>query len=211
MRYELKYAIDHIDHHAIVAELLSRHPSSFTRLFPDRQVNNIYFDTSQFHCFHQNIEGQPRRRKLRIRWYGTNSISSSATTLEVKNKDRELGWKRTIKLDHKIVDSLSAIQAIQEKGFTQGNLVPVLCNSYLRSYYISSNGLFRMTIDRMQRFSLPFQNNLFENKRHAVIIEIKYAKEDENLSNEVTDFIPYRQSKNSKYAVGVQEVYGVGI
>ena len=38
--------------------------------FPDRIVNNVYFDTPDLAAFEANLWGAPERRKCRLRWYG---------------------------------------------------------------------------------------------------------------------------------------------
>jgi len=136
MRYELKYSVSHLSPEAIREELLT-HPASFTELFPDRQVNNIYFDSSIFHCFHQNVEGHPRRKKMRLRWYGKEALPLSGSVLEIKQKDKELGWKDSYKVESSITDSATLMDAVSKQGMSSTDLQPVLKNTYLRSYLIS--------------------------------------------------------------------------
>ena len=54
LRYETKYAVDILDAASIAASILM-HPASFSKAYEDRQVNNIYLDSTTFQCFHQNI------------------------------------------------------------------------------------------------------------------------------------------------------------
>ena len=87
MRYEIKYAIENVNHYAIKAYLMA-HPASFTTAYPDRQVNNIYMDTPEFKCFHENVEGHPFRKKMRLRWYGDSHLPTYNSVLEEKVKER---------------------------------------------------------------------------------------------------------------------------
>ena len=207
MRYELKYAVEHLSHEAIIAQLMN-HPASFRELYPDRQVNNYYFDTPGFHCFHQNVEGHPRRKKMRLRWYGDNHLPTQHSVLELKNKDKELGWKDTFKIDHKITDGGTLVEAVKSAGQFKSELNPVLKNTYLRSYLLSQDGKYRVTIDRQQAFAIPFTNmSHLQVDALPVVVELKFEAADVEGAQYITDYLPYRQTKNSKYATGVELLY----
>ncbi len=207
MRYEIKYAVSHLSHEAIVAQIMT-HPASFTTLFPDRQVNNIYFDTPSFNCFHQNVEGHPRRKKMRLRWYGTDRQPTYKSVLEIKQKDKELGWKDTFKISADITDRRSLMAAVNTVGILQSELGPVLHNTYVRSYLLSQDGIFRITVDRVQTFSMPFSGmRSLETTLYPVIIELKFDAEHATRLQDVTRYLNFRQTKNSKYANGVEELY----
>ena len=207
MRYELKYSISHLSSGAIRNELL-HHPASFTELYPDRQVNNIYLDSSIFHCFHQNVEGHPRRKKMRLRWYGQSALPNSGSTLEIKQKEKELGWKDSFAVEETISDKYALMNAISRVGVSTTDLQPVLKNTYLRSYLISHDGLFRVTIDRQQTFGFPFSKAApFENKLYPTIVELKYDAQYTDKASTITNYLKFRQSKNSKYVNGIEELY----
>ena len=208
LRYELKYAVDLLDKEAIMASILT-HPASFTKVYPDRQVNNIYLDTPTFHCFHQNVEGDTRRKKMRLRWYGDHPFPTPKSTLEIKNKNAELGWKDSFKLDGSTVTDMTSLKlAIGNTGHLQSDLTPTLHNSYHRSYYISQDGLFRITIDTEQSFKIPFSNmSQLPTTRYPIIVELKFDQEHAPLARSITDYLPFRQTKNSKYVTGVTELW----
>lgn len=208
MRYEIKYAVDVLDEASVTASLLM-HPASFRKAYPDRKVNNIYLDTSSFHCFHQNIEGQPRRKKMRLRWYGNHDLPTQKSTLEIKNKDAELGWKDSFPINGStITDSTSLLKEITNTAHYQGNLIPTLHNSYHRAYYISQNGIFRITLDTHQSFRIPFtQMKALPMTRYPIIVELKYDQAHSEKAKDITDYLAFRQTKNSKYTVGIQDLY----
>ena len=56
-----------------------------SKLYPDRWVNNIYFDNFNLDFFNQSIEGISRRAKVRLRWYGDFSKLEN-TVMEIKYK-----------------------------------------------------------------------------------------------------------------------------
>ncbi len=208
MRYEIKYAVDLLDAASITSSLLM-HPASFKRAYEDRQVNNIYLDSSAFQCFYQNIEGHPRRKKMRLRWYGGSDSPTDRSTLEIKNKDAELGWKDSFQIDGSAISDISSLlKAVSSSGFYQGNLIPTLHNSYHRAYYISQNGLFRITLDTSQKFKIPFTKmKALPITEYPTIVELKYDQKDAERAREIMDYLAFRQTKNSKYTVGIQELY----
>jgi len=55
-----------------------RHPALFHEPYPERTVNNIYFDTPDFRHFHDHIAGTAQRLKVRVRWYGAFGGASDA-------------------------------------------------------------------------------------------------------------------------------------
>ena len=207
MRYEIKYRIELLGLASIEAVILM-HPASFSTSFPDRQVNNIYLDTPNLHCFYQNIEGVPRRQKMRLRWYGKMDYPQNNSVLEIKNKNAELGWKDSFKISNRSIDTKEELlSAIAEQPVRLDTLTPILHNSYYRKYYISSDGLFRLTIDSQQSFKLPFSNmDALDLSRYPIIVELKYEAEYAERARDIMDYIPFRQTKNSKYTNGVTEL-----
>ena len=49
---------------------IKAHSAMFFQPFPPRIVNNIYFDSKDFHNYGDNVIGSANRVKFRIRWYG---------------------------------------------------------------------------------------------------------------------------------------------
>lgn len=85
-------------------------------------------------------------------------------------------------------------------------LRPVLVNSYLRSYYISRDHRFRLTIDREMKFGgmdrrMPFTGSMGIDR--AVVIEVKYDFQHDEDYDRVGQFLPFRAGKNSKYVTGM--------
>jgi len=69
LRYERKYKLD-LATPAFVKQVIKMHPASFRKIHPDRQVNNIYFDTIDLTTYKDNVIGIADRKKFRVRWYG---------------------------------------------------------------------------------------------------------------------------------------------
>ena len=98
MRFERKYRIEN-QPVSVVQQMLRFHPAGFRKLFPDRQVNNIYYDTTELLTFHQNVYGQNERKKYRVRWYGSDLQQLTKPRLEIKSKHNELGAKKVIEME----------------------------------------------------------------------------------------------------------------
>jgi hypothetical protein len=207
MRFERKYRTEGRSL-ASVEQLLRLHPASFRPLHPARQVNNIYFDTPDLLTFAQNVQGQNQRKKYRIRWYGADPAQISKPQFEIKIKHNELGRKETFSLDaFSLTDLRPATQAVNQ--LLPGNfglIRPALLNAYRRSYWISFDGQFRVTIDHAMRFHsllLAPHFHRFLHQDPAIIIEVKYDESVDQRIDFITQHMPFRQAKHSKYVQGM--------
>lgn len=204
-RYEFKYALQGISL-AEILEVIRLHPLGFRESYPQRKVNNFYMDTVHLDYFYQNIDGISKRRKFRYRWYGDLSTTSSAQ-LEIKNKENELGWKETQVLRPSILktkDNLRSHFAAQNIEDTY--LQPMLYNSYQRYYYESADKIFRITVDYDQKFGRPYLFDMpyrEEAVSHNVVVELKFDEDEISRLDEVTRYLPYLRTKNSKYSNGI--------
>lgn len=210
MRYERKYRIEGLSP-PWVNQALRSHPASFRPLFPDRQVNNIYFDTPTLDEFYQNVAGNPQRRKHRLRWYGTVSEKLLSPVFEIKIKDGELGSKESQALPTTPWSELRTLFR-QVPALKYLPLRPVLINSYQRSYWGSADGRFRITIDSKLNFApfswshAPVKTQFFDDM--ACVLELKYEQEDDQAAQAIFAHLPFRLTKNSKYVMGVNVVMG---
>ena len=207
MRFERKYRVDDKSV-ATIKQLLRFHPASFRELFPDRQVNNIYFDTPGLATFHQNINGSNERKKFRVRWYGEDIREVENPQFEIKIKHNELGTKETSPILPFSLHELDALAREVNRTSQQAiGLRPILLNSYLRSYLISRDGRYRLTIDRQMAYHSLLSGPKFRKyviRDDAIILEIKYEEEHDDRVTFITQHMPFRQAKHSKYVNGVQ-------
>ena len=90
-RLEIKFASYDV-HKPELLKWIASHPARFKTPYPDRKVNNVYFDTYGYDGFVQNLSGGSSRIKVRYRWYG-DSVVPAPGTLEVKCKRNYFGWK----------------------------------------------------------------------------------------------------------------------
>jgi len=211
LRYERKYKIESIGAD-VVRQVVINHPSSFRKTFPDRKVNNIYFDNTVLSAYFDNVEGVPDRRKYRVRWYGDDIFKIENPRLEIKIKSNQLGYKESYAIsEFKLNDLSNLAQVINAKTRSLNIFQPTLINSYSRSYYGTTDGKYRITIDRdLQYFSLLNARifTRFQIEDQAVVMELKY---DETLDEDVSfiqQYIPFRYSKSSKYVTGLNLLLG---
>lgn len=206
MRFERKYRVENMSL-SHVLQIVKLHPASFDKIYPDRVINNIYFDTPHFECLNDNMMGINHRKKYRIRWYGKDLKHLHKPQLEVKYKENYLGGKTVMPLPDLELNQLRKIKdVVNEKVNYKSLLNPVLLNSYHRSYWATSDLKFRITVDSNMCFHslyhIPFFT-AYRQKDQAIVVELKYERADEEELERINSFLPFRLSKNSKYVNGL--------
>ncbi len=204
MRFERKYVVEHLSV-AEICQFIKLHPASFREAFPPRQINNIYFDTANYAACQDNLKGIGLRKKIRLRWYNQNSFANTDLQLEEKIKETDLGYKIIHQLPKaNLQGQLSDILPVWLTESHQ--LIPTLFNQYNRRYYISANQKFRITIDTHLAFGTPNPSPSQQSQYHLpnrIIVELKYEESAAEFQDQITQYLPFRLSKNSKYIIGV--------
>lgn len=220
LRYERKFLI--VDYSfADVEQIIKFHPSRFTEIFHQRNVNNIYFDTLGMNAYYDNVEGEKNRTKVRIRWYGDTFGIINHPVLEYKIKQGLLGNKNSYSLNSFVLDSNFSKEQIL-KAVDNSNipisvknellsLKPTLLNSYTRKYFLSADKKNRLTIDHnLTYYKITYYNNTFLNKvidNKATVLELKYENEHELEAKQICNSFPFMLTKNSKYLQGLESVF----
>ena len=197
------------------------HSAGFYNAYPDRQVNNVYFDTPYLSSFAENLAGVSARRKMRLRWYG-KEMDNIQATLEIKCKRNLQGWKNSQSLSRRLnlhntswIDLIKSIRG-ELKPDIQSRLdsafLPVMLNHYQREYYLSFDAKVRITIDFSQvvydQTLYAFPNLSFPVPlSDKVIVEIKADKIHHRSLSEMIAEIPLQVSKHSKYAFGMEAIF----
>lgn len=207
MRYERKYRIEGISLNLIL-QTLRLHPASLSKIHPDRQINNIYFDTPELTTYKENVMGIADRDKYRVRWYGWDPLVVKKPKLELKHRRNNVGTKTIYKVAPFEFEDLSGlIKEVNELSGTFATLRPVLQNSYKRAYFGTRDEKFRVTIDWDLSYASMFATKQF--RRHQQfepnvhILEVKYEQELEAEADRISQYFPFRSTKNSKYVTGV--------
>jgi len=219
-RYEIKF-VGYASLYHSLANWLDLHPAGFSVPFPDRQVNNVYFDTFDYDAYSENLFGASDRTKVRYRWYGPSLMPDSGA-LEVKRKRNFFGWKlhydvpelRYAETDgwHEIRRAMAEQVSSEAKHWLDFNPQPVLINRYHRNYLISGDGRVRVTIDTRQevwdqRFKAWPSFDRRANIADTLVVEFKFGREDRSLASQLLQGIPLRVSRHSKYIVGATAIH----
>ena len=215
-RYERKFLVTDMFYHDIEQQVRV-HPAAFSPIFHPRYINNVYLDTNEMDFYHDNVSGKGSRKKARIRWYEDQTGYIEKPILEFKVREGMLGDKLSYRLKPFRFDSGFTNQALQEV-FRQSDLPewaygiltqlrPALVNRYRRQYYASFDKKFRITLDdELSYFAIGTDNNnLMENyTSDDVIVELKYERIHDDVACQVTNRLPFRLTKSSKYVNGME-------
>ena len=216
-RYERKFLVRELQL-AEIESLVRIHPALFRTAYPPRWVNNVYFDLPGLDNFSANIGGTEHRVKLRIRWYGDLFGRAEHPVLERKSKHGLLGTKEAASLPPlKLAPGFSAREV---EAYVDGAGLPpewrvetraqdaVLLNRYRRSYFLSSDSRFRLTVDSELEFRpvgrLASPQLFREVERGTVVVELKYDPELDVEAERIASAFPFRLTKSSKYAAGIE-------
>ena len=220
-RLEIKFVAYEVEA-AHIAGWLRMHSAGFFTPYPDRWVNNVYFDTHRYFAYSENLSGSSYRSKLRYRWYGSQEFPDSGT-LEVKCKRNYYGWKlrfqasRALGSDgdywndirRNLIEQLEPAARKWVEAYPQ----PVIINRYYRQYYISRDERIRATIDVRQamydqRYK-PYPNLIHRaNIPNVMVLEFKFDRKDSRRASQILQGVPLRVSRNSKYMTGVKAIHG---
>ena len=112
-RYEIKFVAESFQYHNIL-NWLNQHNSCLKVEYPDRQVNNIYFDSYNHNSYCENIYGSSIKSKVRFRWYGSSEVPKIGS-LEIKCKRNQLNWKLIYKIQEDIQKNGGHWKSIQSE------------------------------------------------------------------------------------------------
>lgn len=211
MRYERKYKIENVALDVII-QALKMHPAGLSKIYPDRQINNIYFDTPGLTTYKENVMGIANRDKYRVRWYGWDAFFIDRPRLEIKHRRNNVGHKTIYEVAPFSFDNLRPItEEVNALSGTFALLQPALQNSYVRAYYGTPDKKFRITLDwNLAYASLRTCNRLRQHQQkehHVFILEVKYEQEIEKEADRISQFFPFRATKNSKYVTGIDKCW----
>ena len=214
-RYELKFIAEPIEYFRIL-NWIRQHSSCFKTEYPERQVNNIYFDSYNYNSYCENIYGSSSKSKVRFRWYGRSNEPKNGS-LEIKCKRNQLNWKLIYKVqkdqskyegDWRALCLKIRRELPQEaKKWMEMYPLPVLINRYKRKYFVSQDKKIRVTLDNdmviydQTRKRIP---NYYSksNTPKVLVLEIKFSRELRGHVASTFNDIPLRGSRFSKYVSG---------
>ena len=164
------------------------------KIFPDRIVESIYFDTKDLQFFSLSEEGVTPRFKIRLRGYN-NEKPSNLEIKKTKNYHREKIVLKNFQFNsfelHKTLKNMGINNIVDQK----------ITVKYLRSYY-ELKDLGRITMDENIEFFNPSKEFRNPKKINKIILEVKIQRKEID-KNHVEKIINLKESRFSKYCVGI--------
>ena len=213
-RLERKYTLP-VQLAAEIEARLRLRPHGLRQVYPPRHVNNLYFDSPTRRRYLDKIEGEERRVKVRIRWYGDFWGRVENPALELKTRNGHAGAKHRFSLpDFDLArctrrDDLAALLKVEDGHayLRPQPLEAVLATRYLRRYYGSSDQNVRLTLDREVLYlRAPGPRGFTSRWRRdgRVVAELKYGPDQEPRGQELAQWLGLRLIRNSKFALGLE-------
>ena len=200
-----------------IPELIKLIPGQFSEIYKPRFINNIYFDSFNFNDYADTINGISNRKKIRLRWYGEFFGLINSPALEIKQKRGRVVKKIIHTFPHfEIKPSMNIKVNINNISSGNGfhyikNREPNIINRYKRKYFLSNNKKFRITIDTNQQFTNPKNiqtpRKIYPVEPQPTIIELKFDVQWEKEVMRITNALPFRINKNSKYVNTLKALY----
>ena len=221
LRYERKFTAT-AAHRSEILWAIKRHPAFFREIYHPRQINNIYLDTPLLAFYEANKIGISERKKIRIRWYGDLLGPVQKPTLEFKIKHGLVGDKWSWRMADFVLDKnfdLNYLKSIYTASNLPDavheeltNVTPTLLNCYQRTYFLSADGQYRLTLDEKLEYHhiAATQNTFLQHFRtpNQFIVELKYATDKDHHVDAIAGRFPFRMDKSSKYVNGIDGVRG---
>lgn len=195
-RVERKFILNN---NQIISADIALRKIGFKKIFPNRNIESVYFDDLNHSCIRDNIDGQNSRDKLRIRYYNKDMKNFS---IETKHKRGFLVYKTSNKIlnEEDNLDNILNLTNNWCKQHIKEILLPSALINYNRQYFIK--GLIRATIDTKIRGFRKIGKNFLSSSPHTyAVVEFKYPK---GLDNEFRNakyykYFALRNTKCSKY------------
>ena len=213
-RIETKILVNPINYHDIL-DRIKNSDKNFKEIYHSRFINNIYFDSYNYRSFHENLNGEFNKRKIRIRWYG-NLEGYIHPILEYKIKEKFNGYKKKYKIEPFTIDrkslkkniyqSLSSSKIPKVIKLDLKSLCPLFINRYNRQYFLSKDGAIRLTIDRFLKYYRLINLNTPINVDY-VVVELKYNPIHASDINLTINELGSRWSTFSKFFQGTSIIY----
>jgi SPX domain protein involved in polyphosphate accumulation len=215
-RYERKFVVKDM-YFAAIEQQIRIHPAAFSPIFYPRYINNIYLDTNEMDFFNDNVAGKGSRKKARIRWYADQMGEVAKPVLEFKVREGMLGNKISYRLRpfefNEAFNLEKLLQVFDESEIPTWarevlyQLKPALVNRYRRHYFMSFDTRFRITLDdELSYYSIRAENNYYfeKHENHDTIVELKYERKYDDVAPKVSNKLPFRLTKSSKYVNGME-------
>lgn len=222
-RFELKYRIHYQEYLKIKNALqIYMKKDKFTNKTKGNGylVRSLYFDTDQYASYHEKMDGNNERVKLRIRSYSKHPEDDSPIRVELKNRERNLVIKKSsfvtfdeysefLRTRH-FSNTKDPVLIEFEKHMHSKLHKPKVLIQYEREGYETreKNGL-RITFDFKVKsvhsdYLFPKHSFFREHNPYLVIMEIKYKDELPSWVKDLVQEYGLKIIANSKFTQGIQ-------
>lgn len=224
MRYELKMVFPP-EYNLEIDTVILNPGCRIREIYTKRQVNNIYFDTLHLNDYYANVNGNRKREKYRIRWYGDLYGRVEYPMLERKTKAGILGDKEVLAVpsfelgdffsyeDYKCKLTKLFGDKDEDTAILSGLLMrsPVLINSYSRKYFLNDTEDVRITLDTEMHFYSYFCVSNGSANIPAVdsniVVEFKFNPDAKECARSLISNLGFAVGKNSKYVNGINATF----
>jgi hypothetical protein len=217
VRYERKFVPEGFTPEGLLA-MVRHHPALFREVYPERCVNNLYFDTHNLRHYQDHVNGAANRAKIRVRWYGDFHGENEHPALEFKIRHGAVGRKVTYSLPALDLDGNFDRKQFEEalRGlpsvvcYQMREHMPWVANRYRRRYFCSGDGKVRLTIDRQiecldaRLDGVPLRPIPAVNPE--TVVELKYDPADTDSAVAIALKFPFRLTRFSKYIRGIESL-----
>lgn len=222
-RFELKYRI-HYQHYLKIRNALQIYmkKDKYTVRSKGRGylVRSLYYDTDDYASYHEKMDGNNERVKLRIRSYSEFSNEVDPIRVELKMKKRDLVIKRSTFINYHEYRNFmntghfsntedSTLVEFERYMCTKLNKPKVLIQYYREGYKSKVNNGLRITFDH--KVNSAHSDTLFpthcffkEHNPHLVIMEIKYRDDLPFWVKDMVQTYGLKVLANSKFTQGIQ-------
>ena len=184
-------------------------------------VTSCYYDTPQLDAYQESADGELRKQKLRLRWYGDPIDRYAGVWLEIKSRDGVRSYKQRHRyaisgaanaLDLVIPRREELAAWLSERSVSIGapldpTLVPTAFVRYRRIRWQSSDRHVRAALDTEVRTAAPSGAPIWLPIPDGAVLELKSAGElPAQLAH--LERLGLRRTAHSKYALAVETLYG---
>ena len=195
-------------------------------------ILSLYYDSPNFDCYYDKIDGNDRRHKLRVRWYLNEQGGKETAFLELKKKINYGTLKSRLKIDSndltdffrnkkdcfkRVCKDVRQEEIAKEMLFYYSvqNLKPVVYTHYLREAYIGKcENRLRITFDMKisckpgtcsREFDYSSRNYIFN--PYYMVFEIKGFHDLPNWLVSIISSNNLQRQSISKYCLAVEKAH----
>ncbi|MFQ5381155.1 MAG: polyphosphate polymerase domain-containing protein [Dehalococcoidia bacterium] len=220
-RIELKFII--APRRVEIVRSWLRHVARPPADFPAGLVSSCYYDTADWDCYFASVDGDLRKRKVRLRWYDEVPGGAEAPAyLEVKEKEGLVTWKRRSRVNvharelrernlDEALPSPELEEALAAVGvFDTRALGPAVIVRYRRDRFVESWSGLRLSLDTAIRAeAVGTRAGPPPVRFPSCVLEVKGWMEDIPPRLRGIRRFADLWSAHSKYALAVESLAGV--